>query len=96
MTEAEVVRIMREHLEGQFPKVCNTCKRRYATLRQYLQAALIDELHLVQVPLLMGQGERIFEDLGGVERLYECVEFTPSKAVSHLRIVKTPGGAPAL
>ena len=34
MTEAEVVRIMREHLEGQFPKVCNTCKRRYATLRE--------------------------------------------------------------
>ena len=36
MTEAEVVRIMREHLEGQFPKVCKTCKRRYATLREYL------------------------------------------------------------
>ena len=36
MTEAEVVRIMREHLEGLFPKVCNNCKRRYATLREYL------------------------------------------------------------
>jgi hypothetical protein len=36
----------------------------------------------------MGQGERIFEDLGGVESLYECVELTPSKAVSHLRIVR--------
>jgi dihydrofolate reductase len=59
-----------------------------ATVRQYLKASLIDELHLVQVPLLMGQGERIFEDLGGVEDRYECLEFTPSKAVSHLRIVK--------
>jgi dihydrofolate reductase len=59
-----------------------------ATVRQYLKAGLIDELHLVQVPLLMGQGERIFEDLGGVESLYECVELTPSKAVSHLRIVR--------
>ena len=29
-----------------------------ATVRQYLKAGLIDELHLVQVPLLMGQGER--------------------------------------
>jgi hypothetical protein len=36
MTEAEVVSIMREHLEGQFPKVCNACKRHYATLREYL------------------------------------------------------------
>lgn len=58
------------------------------TVRQYLQAGLIDELHLVQVPLLLGQGERIFEGLGGVEDRYECKEFTPSSAVSHLRIVK--------
>ena len=36
MTEAEVVRIMREHLEGLFPKVCATCYRRFATLREYL------------------------------------------------------------
>lgn len=59
-----------------------------ATVRQYLKAGLIDELHLVQVPLLMGQGERIFEDLSGVEDLYECVGFTPSKVASHLRIAK--------
>jgi dihydrofolate reductase len=59
-----------------------------ATVRQYLKAGLVDELHLVQVPLLMGQGERVFEDLAGVEDLYECVEFTPSKAVSHLKIIR--------
>lgn len=58
------------------------------TVRQYLKAGLIDELHLVQVPLLLGHGERIFEDLGGAEDLYECVEFTPSRAASHLRIAK--------
>jgi len=59
-----------------------------STIRQYLKAGLVDELHLVQVPLLMGQGERIFEDLGGVEKLYECVECTATKAASHLRIVR--------
>ena len=59
-----------------------------ATVRQYLKAGLVDELHLVQVPILLGQGERIFEGLGGVEDLYECKEFTPSRSVSHLRIVK--------
>lgn len=58
------------------------------TVRQYLKAGLVDELHLVQVPLLLGQGERLFEGLGGVEDKYECVEFVPSKSVSHLRIVR--------
>jgi dihydrofolate reductase len=64
-----------------------------ATVRQYLKAGLIDELHLAQAPILLGQGERIFEGLGGVEDLYECVEFIPSKAVSHLRIVKKGAAA---
>jgi dihydrofolate reductase len=59
-----------------------------ATVRQYLKAGLVDEMHLVQVPLLLGQGERIFEGLGGVEDRYECKDFTPSKLASHLRIVK--------
>lgn len=59
-----------------------------ATVRAYMKAGLIDELHLVQVPLFLGQGERIFEDLGGAASQYECVSFTPSKSVSHLRIVK--------
>jgi hypothetical protein len=36
MTETEVIRIMREHLEGQFPKTCASCGRRFATLREYL------------------------------------------------------------
>jgi hypothetical protein len=36
MTEAEVITQMREHLEGQFPKECPTCQRRFATLREYL------------------------------------------------------------
>ena len=59
-----------------------------ATVRQYLKAGLVDELHFVQVPILFGQGERIFEGLGGLEDRYEVVEFNPSKAVVHLKIVK--------
>ena len=38
MTEAEVIQIMRKHVEGLFPKVCPNCHRRFATLREYVQA----------------------------------------------------------
>ena len=37
MIEAEVVRLMREHLESQFPKVCPTCQRHFPTLYDYIQ-----------------------------------------------------------
>jgi len=34
-----------------------------ATIRQYLRASLIDEMHLAIVPVLLGSGERLFDDL---------------------------------
>ena len=37
MTEADVIKKMRAHLEGLFPKVCDNCHRRFGTLREYLQ-----------------------------------------------------------
>ena len=36
MTEAEVIRVVREHLEGQFPKSCTVCKRSYGSFREFL------------------------------------------------------------
>ena len=38
MTEDDVVRIVRSYLEGLFPKVCSRCGRRFASLREYLEA----------------------------------------------------------
>jgi dihydrofolate reductase len=62
-----------------------------STVRQYLKAGLVDELHLVSVPLLLGSGERIFEGLAGIQDRYEVAEFIPSKTVSHVKIVKIVG-----
>jgi len=36
MTEVEVIRAIRQHLEGQFPKVCSVCKRSYGDFREFL------------------------------------------------------------
>lgn len=55
-----------------------------ATLRQYLAAGLVDELHLAVTPMLIGQGERPFPEASPPPR-YVCVERTASSAVVHLR-----------
>jgi hypothetical protein len=36
MTEDKIIRIIREHLEGLFPKVCPKCGKRFATFRDYI------------------------------------------------------------
>src|SRR6476619_6042923 len=45
-----------------------------STIRQYLSAVLIDELHLAVRPVLLGSGESLFRDLDLRELGYECKE----------------------
>ncbi|MGB8298687.1 MAG: dihydrofolate reductase family protein [Polyangia bacterium] len=56
-----------------------------ATIQQYLRAGLIDEMHLVMVPILLGSGERLFDHLDGGPLGYKCVEFLSSPSVVHVR-----------
>lgn len=59
-----------------------------STARQYLKAGLVDELHFVQVPMLLGSSERIFEGLDALSDGYKVAEYIPSKTVAHVRIVR--------
>lgn len=59
-----------------------------STIQQYLRAGLIDEFHLAMVPILLGEGERLFDNLDGGPTGYECVEFVSSSSVVHLRYAK--------
>lgn len=55
-----------------------------ATVRQFLQARLIDELHLAMRPVLLGCGENLFGglDLHGLG--YECVLSVAGERATHL------------
>jgi dihydrofolate reductase len=63
-----------------------------ATIREYLRASLIDEMHLAIVPVLLGSGERLLDDLGPSIDDYQCVEHVCSPAVSHVRILRRGRG----
>jgi dihydrofolate reductase len=59
------------------------------TIQQYMNAGLVDELHVAIVPILLGGGERLFDRLDGDPDGYECVEFVSSPSVAHVRISST-------
>jgi dihydrofolate reductase len=55
-----------------------------ATVQQYLHAGLIDEMHLVVSPVLLGQGERFFADINARELGFERTEQACSEKAMHV------------
>jgi dihydrofolate reductase len=55
-----------------------------ATVRQYLQARLIDELHLAVRPILLGRGEALFHGLDLPALGYESTESIPGERATHV------------
>ena len=58
------------------------------TIQQYLKARLIDEIHVAIVPILLGGGARLFDNLEGGLDGYECSEFVSSSEVTHAVLAK--------
>ncbi|HQU90749.1 MAG TPA: dihydrofolate reductase family protein [Pyrinomonadaceae bacterium] len=57
-----------------------------ATIRQYLKARLIDELHLALGPVFLGKGESIFGGLDLRELGYRVEESIPGERTTHFII----------
>ncbi len=59
-----------------------------ATIRQYLQAALIDELHLAIRPVVLGSGEHLMHGINMHALGYECTEFIAGERAAHIVLRK--------
>ena len=59
-----------------------------STVRQFLCEGLIDEMHLAYAPVLLGRGERLFDELDNVPTGYEIAEFVGTPAALHVRFVR--------
>jgi dihydrofolate reductase len=55
-----------------------------ATVRQYLQAGLVDELHLVQSPVLLGRGEALLAGIDLTALGFRCVRHQASELAQHV------------
>lgn len=53
--------------------------------QQYLQAGLIDDLQLHVVPVLLGSGARLFDNVDGTAAGLECTRMVAAPGVTHLR-----------
>jgi dihydrofolate reductase len=67
-----------------------------ATLRAYLQARLVDEIHLVLSPVVLGSGEHLFTGLDLAALGYAVTEHVPAPAATHIVLARrAPAGASA-
>jgi dihydrofolate reductase len=60
-------------------------------INQYMAAGLLDVLELHVVPVLLGGGARLFENLGGAEVRLEQVRAVEAPGVTHLKYSVRPG-----
>jgi dihydrofolate reductase len=55
-----------------------------ATIRQYLEAGLIDEMHLAISPILLGSGEHLLANIDLTKLGYHCSQHRPSDKAMHI------------
>ena len=59
-----------------------------ATVRQYLLAGLVDQLHLVQSPVLLGRGEALLTGIDLTAQGFRCTRHQASGHAQHLVLDK--------
>jgi dihydrofolate reductase len=58
------------------------------TIRQYLQAGLIDEMHVAISPVLLGSGEHLFGGLNVPALGYQCIQHAASAKATHFVLAR--------
>ena len=61
-----------------------------ATVRQYLQARLIDDMHIALRPVLLGAGEPLFQGIDLRALGYTCTRSVAGERATHLFLEKAP------
>lgn len=63
-------------------------------VRDFIAAGLIDHLHVVQVPIVLGRGVRLWDGLEGFEAAYDVETVSSPSGVTHLTFTRKPETPP--
>ena len=80
----EVLEQVREAAGGQDVRIGGGA----TIIRDFLAARLIDQLHVVQVPILLGRGSRLWDGLEGLEKDYDVEAVSSPSGVTHLTFTR--------
>jgi dihydrofolate reductase len=58
------------------------------TIRDFLAAGLVDHMHVVVVPILLGRGVRLWDGVEGLENDYEVEAASSPSGVTHLTFTR--------
>jgi len=82
---AEALQTAREAAGGQDVRIGGGP----TVVRDFLAAGLIDHLHVVVVPILLGRGVRLWDRTEGVEKDYQVEATSSPSGVTHLTFTRT-------
>ncbi len=58
------------------------------SIREFLAADLVDLLHVVQVPIVLGRGVRLWDDLEAIETRFDVESATTPSGVTHITFTR--------
>jgi dihydrofolate reductase len=81
---AEALETAREAAGGQDVRIGGGV----TTIREFLAARLIDHMHIVVVPIVLGRGERLWDGLEGLEKDYDVEATAAPSGVTHVMFTR--------
>jgi len=81
---AEALEAAREAADGKDVRIGGGA----TVVRDFLAAGLIDHMHVVVVPILLGRGVRLWDGLEGVEETYEIETTSSPSGVTHVTFTR--------
>jgi dihydrofolate reductase len=83
---AEALEAAREAADGQDVRIGGGP----TVVRDFLAAGLVDHMHLVLVPIVLGRGVRIWDGLEALEDAYDIEAVSSPSGVTHLTFTRPP------